>query len=188
MNVFTRRLDVSWQYKLLCASAIALATGYAAQLRIPLPWTPVPITMQTAVVLFSGLLLGAYWGALSQFLYVMFGVLGMPFFSGMQGGLSVIVGPRGGYLLGFIVTSFIVGFIVDRYPQSRNFWRLCLLLTMVSMVCIYGLGCMQLGLWLWLVKGSSPSLYELLMMGCFPFIIGDLLKIFLVGLTDRLFF
>lgn len=170
--------------KLLVVSVVALATGYAAQLRIALPWTPVPITLQTFVVLSSGLLLGKWWGSLSQLLYVSLGIVGVPFFSGMQGGLGVILGPRGGYLLGFVVTSFVVGHVVERY-KLQKFFHLLLALMLISVVCIYGLGCLQLGLWLWLVKGTPASLYTILTMGMIPFIPGDLIKIFLVSLLAR---
>ena len=184
--VFSKQLSLKYiARKLLIASVVALATGYAAQLRIPLPWTPVPITLQTFVVLSSGLLLGRWWGSFSQLLYVLIGVLGIPFFSGMQGGLGVILGPRGGYLLGFIITSFVVGHVVEKY-QLQKFLHLSLALILISTVCIYGLGCLQLGLWLWLVKGTPSSLYNILMMGMIPFIPGDLIKIFLVSLMAKL--
>ena len=186
-SVFGWYHGISWPYKLLLASTVALATGYAAQLRIPLYWTPVPITMQTCVVLFSGIFLGCRWGALSQILYVSLGVFGVPFFSGMQGGLGVILGPRGGYLLGFILTSLLVGYFVERYQKFTNFFPLLFLLIGVSIICIYGLGCLQLGVWLWFVKGSSTSLLNILRMGCFPFVLGDFIKVFLVACVSSTF-
>lgn len=185
-----RRASVYWVggervflYKFVCASLIALATGYAAQLRIPLPWTPVPITMQTFIVLLSGFVLGRWWGALSQLLYVSVGVIGFPFFSGMQGGLWVLFGPRGGYLIGFVVISFLVGSVKNSL-REKSFWGCVVWLSMLYFPVMYGLGCAQLGVWLWLVKGSAPGLYPLLTMGAIPFIPGDVLKILLVALIS----
>jgi len=114
----------AWPYKLLLSGCAALATAYAAQVTFFLPWTPVPIALHPLVVLLAGVLLGKWWGALSQALYVGCGMCGVPFFSGMQGGLGVLIGPRGGYLMGFILTSFVVGAVFERYKTLRGFFSI----------------------------------------------------------------
>lgn len=160
--------------KILLTLFFALATGYAAQVRIPLPWTPVPITLQTFFVLLAGMTLGASWGGASQLLYVLCGALGVPFFSGLEGGLSVLCGARGGYLLGFILTAFVVG----RISKARVSKGILLLKTLAAYtVFIYGLGCAQLALFLYYSTGVCPSLGAILSMGMLPFLIGDFLKI-----------
>ncbi len=99
------------------ALAMVLMVGLmalAAQVRIPLPHTPVPITLQTAVVLTAGGLLGAKWGTLTLTVYVLLGVSGLPFFAGANGGWEYAIGATGGYLLGFIVAAFTTGYIAQR--------------------------------------------------------------------------
>ena len=109
--------------KIAFALTLACATGLSAQVRIPLPFTPVPITMQTFLVLISGVILGRRWGGLSQIMYVGVGVLGIPWFAG-----SSIFGPTGGYLIGFILAAFFLGHVIDTYLHLRNFTSLLLLI------------------------------------------------------------
>ena len=173
--------------KIILTFLFALATGYAAQLRIPLPWTPVPITLQTFVVLLAGISLGAMWGGASQLLYILCGAFGVPLFSGMEGGLSVLWGPRGGYLLGFILTAFVVGRIFADTgcsvrpecrpkPWRRGMYRgVQVIITYI--VLIYGLGCAHLAFCLYLSTGAWPALGAVIKMGMLPFLIGDFLKI-----------
>lgn len=203
-NAVDKGDNLAWLYKLTLAFAFALATGYAAQLKIFLPFTPVPITLQTFVVLASGILLGRWWGALSQILYVVCGAFGVPFFAGMAGGLGILVGPRGGYLIGFVLTAFFVGHLAQKQFCVMNnrgrlrlrgrlslrgglrlFFTRFLTITATYTILIYGLGVTQLGLWFWFAKGACPSLGALLMMGVVPFIPGDLIKIALVSLLRR---
>jgi len=194
----------SWPHKFLYAGCFALATGFAAQLAIPLPWTRVPVTLQTFAVVASGIVLGRWWGSFSQLLYVALGVVGLPLFFGMSGGLGVLIGPRGGYLLGFILVSFVFGYLTEkvlphfdaphfdaphcdapRYAKLRSFFPLFLLFTTVYMVIMYGIGCSHLGWWLSLSKGSWPSFSSLMMMGALPFIPGDLIKLVFATLLAR---
>lgn len=166
----------------LCTTTLfALATAYAAQVKFFLPWTPVPITLQTFVVLSAGVLLGRWWGSFSQLLYVGTGTLGLPLFAGMAGGLPSLLGPRGGYLLGFILSSFLVGWVAGKAVWQRSYLTRFLLLTSISALSIYGLGCSWLAVWLWCINGSVPTVYQVLMMGLVPFIPGAILKIGLVS-------
>ena len=82
---------------------MACITGLMAQIVIPLPWTPVPITAQTFAVLCSGLFLGKKYGCLSQILYVVLGVAFIPWFGGMTGGLEIFLGSTCGFFIGFII-------------------------------------------------------------------------------------
>jgi biotin transport system substrate-specific component len=100
-EIFIRRLFLSLLF--------AFATGFGAQIRIPLPFTPVPITMQTFFVLSSGVALGAFWGSFSQILYILMGAFGFPYFSGWSAGVKTIIGPTGGYIIGFAIASYLSG-------------------------------------------------------------------------------
>lgn len=176
-----RVLGTSWGYKLLFASVCALATAYGAQMKIFLPWTPVPITMQTLFVLLSGILLGRFWGLCSQLIYVAAGVLGIPFFAHMSGGLAILIGPRGGYLFGFMLTAFVVGHVVERCTSWK---KMFFMLSLVYVLCVYLPGCLHLACWLLYIKGSV-SVWHVLTMGCFPFLIGDVIKVCVATVVGR---
>ena len=90
-----------------------------AQVRIPLPFTPVPITGQTFAVLLVGAVLGSRRGAASLLLYLMQGLVGLPFFAGGTSGLAILLGPTGGYLVGFIVAAYLVGLLAARGLDRR---------------------------------------------------------------------
>jgi biotin transport system substrate-specific component len=104
----------------------------------------------------------------------------------MSGGLGIILGPRGGYLIGFVLTDFLVGHFFEKYKDLSLLSRFFTILSVYS-VLIYGLGCLHLAFWLWFVKGAMPSLYSVLMMGMIPFIVGDICKILAVALISRKF-
>jgi biotin transport system substrate-specific component len=176
-----------WRTELAIANKIALAifmaglTGLLAQVRVVLPWTPVPITGQTFAVLLAGVLLGKSWGGISQAIYVILGTAGIPWFTGAKGGYAALAGPTGGYLIGFIFAALFVGYFTDKYINARSFKSLIFLMLFAEIVIIYGLGLLQLGIWIRLTKGTSPSLWQLLMMGAIPFIPGCIIKAFVAA-------
>src|SRR3989344_3444901 len=100
------------------AALFAALTGAVAWFKIPLPFTPVPITLQTLAVLLSGAMLGAYFGALSMIIYLILGSIGLPVFAGGSSGFGAILGPSGGYLLSYPIASFAIGFICKK--ESRR--------------------------------------------------------------------
>lgn len=176
-SLFKYRYNLTLVNKIALALGMACVTGIVAQMKIPLPWTPVPITGQTFAVLIAGVLLGRWWGGISQAIYVAIGVAGVPWFAGWSGGYSVIIGPTGGYLIGFILAALFLGHFTDRYIRARSFLSMFSLMLFANFVLIHIPGLLQLGLWLHIVKGAAPTLWELLWMGTIPFIIGDVVKI-----------
>jgi biotin transport system substrate-specific component len=88
---------------------MAAVTAVAAQIAIPLPFSPVPFTLQVLVVILSGLLLGPRHGALAQVVYVLVGAVGVPVFAQFSGGLGVVLGPTGGYILSYPLSAAIAG-------------------------------------------------------------------------------
>ncbi len=172
-----------WRYNLATTQKIALAlgmavlTGLMAQIRIPLPLTPVPITGQTFAVLLSGILLGRNWGGISMAVYATLGAIGIPWFAGFGGGPAILFGPTGGYIFGFILAALFIGYISDRFIKSRNFIPMLLLMLFANFILIHGTGLIQLSVWLNFVKGSSPTFYEILAMGTLPFMVGGLIKV-----------
>lgn len=179
----TRYLLFRWRYSLALANKIALAfgmacvTGLLAQFCIPLPFTPVPVTGQTFAVLLAGVLLGSWWGGISQLLYVGLGAIGIPWFAAWSGGWTVLSGPTGGYFIGFVLAALFLGHFVDKYIRARSFLSMLGLMLFANFILLHIPGLFQLGLWYHLVKGSVPPLRQLLFLGTAPFVIGDLLKI-----------
>lgn len=177
------RYEADFFRKLGLAVALAALTGIAAQVRVPLPFTPVPVTLQTFAVLLAGIALGSEYGGLSQAIYVTGGVAGVPWFQGGGAGIGHLFGPTGGYLLGFVAAAAAIGYLVDRFPGVRRLRILVIVLFFVNFIVIYGLGLPWLYGWLTLVQGSSVSLTQLLTMGLFPFIPGDLVKLVAAALV-----
>lgn len=153
--------------RLAVVVGFAAATAVAAQVRIPLPFTPVPITAQTAVVLLSGAVLGGAWGAAAMGIYLLAGAVGGPVFAGGEAGLSVLLGPTGGYLLAFLLAPLLVAPAVA--PRS-GFVRVLLVMLAVSGVILLW-GMLQLALAL------DLPLERAFVLGVAPFLIGDLVKV-----------
>ena len=171
-NLFKWRCEASLIYKIILALAMASLTGIAAQVRIPLPWTPVPISAQTFAVLLSGVLLGGWYGGLSQVFYIGAGIAGVPWFSGGGSGIGHISGPTGGYIVGFILAAFFVGYFIDRFVRARGFLAIFVLMLFANFILIHLPGLLQLG-----VVTGVRNIYKLLSMGTLPFILGDVAKI-----------
>jgi len=163
---------------------VLFRSGLLAQVKIYLPWTPVPITGQTFAVLMSGVVLGR-WGVVRQLMYVGFGALGIPWFEGWSGGFSIITGATGGYLLGFIFASFFLGYFVDKYVRARTSLGLIVLLSFANFFLIYIPGLLQLYVWLKFSVGADISFTHLLMMGAVPFVVGDILKVVTAAVVAR---
>ncbi|WP_286244065.1 biotin transporter BioY [Methanobacterium ferruginis] len=176
-SLFTWRSNTTLVNKVIMAFFMACITGIMAQVVIPLPWTPVPITAQTFAVLMAGVVLGRWWGGISQIMYLVVGLIGVPWFAGLTGGYGVVLGATGGYFLGFILTAFLLGYFTDKHVQSRNFRPMLGLMLITNFAFVYIPGLLGLGLWLYLVEGSFPTVLTLVSMGLLPFVLGDLVKI-----------
>lgn len=176
-NVFERIQDSSTATKILMSFMMACFTGIMAQIIIPLPWTPVPITAQTFAVLCSGLFLGKKYGCLSQILYVVLGIAFIPWFGGMTGGLEILLGSTGGFLVGFVIASYFIGLITEKYAGARSFTKMALVIGIANFALIYIPGLAGLALWFNMTQGAAIGIVDLLMMGLVPFIIGDIVKI-----------
>lgn len=160
--------------------AVAGLTGLLAQIRIPLPLTPVPITGQVFGVLLAGLLFGRRVGGFSQFLYLSGGVAGVPWFTGMSAGLGVLVGPTGGFLVGFVLAGFAVGWIKDLILDDGQFGSVWLSAGF-GLLIIYLFGSLHLGILFQL----GPR--EVLVAAVVPFLWIDLMKISLLAGVYHLF-
>ena len=151
----------------------SLLTALCAQIRIPLGFTPVPITGQTFAVLLSGAVLGSRMGAASQLLYVVMGAAGLPFYAGGNGGWEAATGATMGYLIGFIAAAYAVGYLAEQRQDRRFATSVGAFLT--GNLVIYALGVP------WLMYTQSWGLADGVARGLAPFIIGDTIKILLAA-------
>jgi biotin transport system substrate-specific component len=162
------------------AAAVAVVAGSLliagmAQLSITLPFTPVPITGQTLAVLLVGTGLGPMLGGASVMLYLVEGAVGLPFFAEGRSGLEVlgVASATGGYLWGFILAAVLVGSLARR-GWDRSI-RSAIGAMLLGEVVIYAVGVP------WLMQALDVPLDEALLLGLYPFVIGDLLKLFLAA-------
>ena len=151
----------------------ALLIYLTARVSIPVPGSPVPITGQTFGVLLVGGALGFRRGFAAVGLYVLLGVVGLPFFAEGKGGLSVIWGATGGYLIGFVVAGALVGRLAELGWDRQIGGALGAML--IGNVVIYVVGLP----WLKVVTGMSTE--ETVANGLTPFILGDVLKLVLAA-------
>ncbi|HHP50507.1 MAG TPA: biotin transporter BioY [Moorella mulderi] len=144
-----------------------------AQIAIPLPFTPVPITGQVLGVFLTGALLGTR-GGWAVLVYLLLGALGLPVFAQAKGGLAVLVGPTGGYLWGFALGTFLQGFILERWCRGKepSPWLMGFSM-LASLALIYLLGV------LWLKQVVHLDLRKAFLVGALPFLPLDLVKLFL---------
>lgn len=150
-------------------AAFVVMTALGAHVRIPLPWTPVPITLQTFFVHLAGATLGPALGPLSQALYILAGTAGMPVFAGGASGLAYLVkGATTGYLIGFVVAGALVGWLTRRRPDPGILWILTSMAA--GSLVIYACGVSWLA---WSLKLSPPVA---LAKGMLPFLVGDVVK------------
>lgn len=153
----------------------SLLTAVLAQLAFRLPFTPVPLTGQTFAVLLSGAVLGSRRGFLSQALYLAEGAVGMPVFAGGAASFAHLIGPTAGYLWSYPLAAGLMGYLVE-LGAARSTWRLALsLLLSDALILVSG------GQWLHAFFGIPYR--QAWLLGFFPFLIGDVLKIALLGLS-----
>jgi len=148
-------------------AGFSLVVALGAQTAIPLPFTPVPVTLQTLAVLMAGCLLGSARGALAVTAYIGEGLAGLPVFAGGTAGISHLLGPTGGYLLGFVAAAFVAGLLAER-GLARH-WLGALLVLVAGNIALYVPGV----IWLGAYTGAGQALA----LGFVPFVIGDGLKI-----------
>jgi biotin transport system substrate-specific component len=181
-ETFRWRYQASLPWKITLAFLMAGVTGLLAQVRIQLPFTPIPVTGQTFGVLLAGVLLGRKWGGISLAVYAVLGIAGVPWFNGATGGLTATAG----YLVGFVVAALFLGYFTDRNPKNRNFNRMFGLMLFASLVLVYIPGLLWLGIWLNLIKGNPASVLSIIGLGAVPFIAGDILKAGLAAAAARI--
>ncbi len=163
-----------WLRDLFLIVAGSLVVAALAQVKIPLPFSPVPITGQTFGVLLVGAALGSKRGAAALGLYFAQGAVGLPFFAGGASGWTIISGATGGYLIGFILAAYVTGLLAERGLERSA--RTSFIPFLVGTLIIYACG----AAWLTVLLGSFSKAIAL---GVAPFIIGDVIKLIAAALS-----
>lgn len=143
---------------------------------VPLPFTPVPISLGILAVYISSYLLGAKTGTLSVIIYILVGLAGLPVFSGYAGGAAKLVGPTGGYIIGFIFVALIGGLFADRF--ENKFFIPLLGMALGTAVCyLFGT--------LWLAYQMSLTFKQALVAGVIPYVGFDCAKMVIAVLLGK---
>jgi biotin transport system substrate-specific component len=173
----TLRLAIFPRSSLLTDVLLVLAgtafVALAAQVKISLSFTPVPITGQTFAVVLVGASLGALLGLASLGLYLFVGALGAPIYAEGQGGWDILTGPTGGYIVGFCCAAALVGWLAQQRWDRRFNSAVAAMLTGNVVIYLFGLP--------WLAREIGTGLEGTLEAGLYPFVVGDLLKLYLAG-------
>ncbi|MFW6238550.1 MAG: biotin transporter BioY [Halanaerobiales bacterium] len=157
-------------------SIFAALTAVSAYLVIPLG--PVPITGQTLMVMLAGFILGARKGALSQIVYILLGVIGLPVFSGGSSGIGVLFGPTGGFIWGFVIGAFVIGLISEIGEGDSPIIQVIALIV-GGMLIIYTTGTIQY------MRVAGVSFTKAFSGTVLPFIPGDILKVIAAYFVGR---
>ncbi len=163
----------AWVYDGLLVLGASWALAVSAQVAVVLPFSPVPVTAQTFAVLLLAALLGPSRGAAAVMLYIMEGLAGWPVFAGGAAGLPHLLGPTGGYLMGFIGAAAVVGALAQRGWDRSLLSALAAMTLGTAIIFLCGLA----GLAIYLDEG------DLLALGLVPFLPGAALKIILAALV-----
>ena len=168
-------MDSTNQLRMMVFASL-LAALMAAGAYLAIPIGPVPIVLQNMFVLLAGLLLGSRWGVASVAVYLLTGACGLPVFAGGLAGIGRIVGPTGGYLIGYLPAVFITGYISEKAAKRTGY-------DILAMICgtivLYACGLA----WLKILTGMTWS--KTMMVGMYPFLIGDALKIAAAALIAK---
>lgn len=148
------------------AALMAALTAVGAFIAIPIG--PIPIVIQNLFVYLAGLLLGSKWGFAGMAVYLLAGLCGLPVFSGGKGGIGHLVGPTGGYLVGFLPAAYIIGWITEKTKQ-KTVMDITAMILGTAVIYLFGVA------WLKILTGMSTA--KTLAVGMIPFLIGDALKI-----------
>ena len=179
LGTFARPGDPSIPISVAAVLFVTALTAAAAQVSIPLPFTPVPFTLQPMVVLVGAAALGSRLGPASQVLYLLAGIAGLPVFAAspvLPQGLGRLLGPTGGYLISYPIAAFVAGWLAERSFDRRYLTSVIAMACGLAVIFVFGVS------WLaWAAQPSAVGLSAALRTGLYPFLVADALKIALAS-------
>jgi biotin transport system substrate-specific component len=177
LQAITAHADMSGAIRACAVLFVTVLTIIAAQVSIPLPFTPVPFTLQPMIVLLGGAALGARLGASAQVLYLAAGLAGLPVFAAsplLPQGFARLLGPTGGYLMIYPLAAFVAGYLAERRFDRRYLRSVVAMGAGLAVVFASGLS--------WLAWGAPHAgLSAALASGLYPFLPADILKVFVAA-------
>ena len=176
LDVVSNRADLSPAIRVAAVLFVTVLTIVAAQVSVPLPFTPVPFTLQPMVVLLGGAALGARLGMSAQILYLALGIAGLPVFAAspiLPQGFGRLLGPTGGYLMSYPLAAFVTGYLAQRGLDRRYLTSVAAMVAGLAIVFTCGV--------LWLAFGAHAGLAGAIRSGLIPFIPADIVKVLLAA-------
>ena len=165
---------------ILCAMFAALA-AIGAAISIPLPFSPVPVTFATLAVMLAGGLLGPKYGVISACIYILLGAVGLPVFHNFTGGIGILAGPTGGFIIGYPLIALLNGILSPvalKKKEGASFVLLSVFSYIASLTCyVPGIA--------WFMISAGAGFKSAMAMCFLPFIIGDILKALACGFMIR---
>ena len=151
----------------MMTAAIAVATFIS----IPLPFTPIPLSLTTLFVMLTGIMLGPIDGMIAALVYLLIGTIGLPVFSGFRSGLAALVGPTGGFLMGYPILSFGTGYLIQILSKRVKPFVAAAVGMVASTSALYIMGCS------WYVVYARVTVASAIVSCVLPFLFGDSVKI-----------
>ena len=177
LQAMTAHADLSGAIRTAAMLLVTVVTIVAAQVSIPLPFTPVPFTLQPMIVLLGGAALGARLGASAQLLYLALGLAGLPVFAAspvLPQGFARLLGPTGGYLMSYPFAAFVAGYLAERRFDRRYLTSVVAMGAGLAIVFAFGVA--------WIAWGTPHAgLSAALATGLYPFLPADVLKVLLAA-------
>lgn len=178
LTTLTAAGDFGTATKVASVLLLAAMTAAAAQISVPLPFTPVPFTLQPMVVLLGGAVLGSRLGLAAQVLYLAAGIAGLPVFAAspvLPQGVFRLLGPTGGYLMSYPLAAFVTGLLAERGFDRR--YATSVAAMAMGLLVVFGCGVTWLAFW----ARPAAGLGEALRTGVYPFIPADVFKILIAA-------
>lgn len=163
--------------KILSAGVFTVLMCFSAFIKIPLPFTPVPVTLQNLVVVLAGAVLGPSLGVASVAAYLLLGLSGTPLFANSGAGMTYLFGPTGGYLWGFLLAAWVIGTLTHSRKITSMF--VMGIIMAIGMLLIYAAGA------LWLSIGFRWPWDKIFFLGVMPFLGVDMAKVLIASVVYR---
>jgi len=161
---------------MILMALFAGATAVLSQFNIPLLFTPIPINLATFAVFTAGGLLGARSGSLSMLIFLLMGIVGLPVFSNFGSGISKLLGPTGGYIIGYVAAAFMTG-LVKKIKEDNIIWLVFSMTAGMTVCYIFGT--------VWFAYSTAADFFSALLLCVVPFILGDVIKIILSAIIVK---